>query len=80
MGVRRGFAFLIEDRVVREDPVVAKIGFETDLVQRVRLIAVRVDGQPLQRIQIGRGVGLAHQRGANAMRAQIVADGQLFQR
>ena len=80
MGVGRGLAFVIEQRVVGEDAVVAEIRLEADFVQHLGLLAERVDGQPLQGIQIGRGVGLAHQRGADAVGAQVVADGQFFQR
>lgn len=52
MGVRRGFAFVVEQRVVGEDPVVAKVRFEADLVERLGLRAVGVDRQTLQGIDM----------------------------
>ncbi|MNN47113.1 hypothetical protein D3C81_1615190 [compost metagenome] len=80
VGVGRGFAFVVEQRIVGEDPVMPKKWLEADFVQHRSLIAERVDGQPLQGIEIGRGVGLAHQRGTYAMGPQVVTDGQFFQR
>jgi len=80
MGVRRRVALVVKQRIIREDPVVTKVRLEADFIQRCSLLAGRVDGQPLQGVDVRRGVGFADQRGANAVGAQVVADSQLFQR
>ncbi|MNJ58355.1 hypothetical protein D3C77_539840 [compost metagenome] len=56
----------------------AHIGFETHFIELPGHVGV--DAQLLLRLKVRRGVGLAHQRGADAGRAQVVAQGQLLQR
>jgi hypothetical protein len=80
MGIGCRFTLIVEQRVVRKETVVANVRLKSDFVQRFGVFAIRVDCQPLQGIHVGCGVGLANQRGADAKGAQVVADGQLFQR
>lgn len=80
VGVGRGLALIVEQRVVGVDAVVAEPGLEAYFVQLLGLGAVGGDGQPLLGIQVGRGVGLAHQCSADAVGPQVVAQGQFLKR
>ena len=45
MGVGRGYAFVVEQRVVGIDAVMAHVGFEADFVEDFGLFALGVDRQ-----------------------------------
>ena len=74
LGVGRGLALILEQRAVGVDAVVTQIRIETDLIEWLGLGTVGVDLQALQGLKVRRGVGLAHQCGADAMGAQVVSD------
>lgn len=80
VGVGRAFALVGEGRVIRVDPVIAVVGLEAGFGEGRAARASRIDAEPPHAFQVGRGVGLADQRGADSRGAQVVAQGQLLQR
>ena len=69
-----------EGRVIRVDPVIAVVGLEAGFGEGRAARAGRIDAEPPHAFQVGRGVCLADQRGADSRGAQVVAQGQLLQR
>ena len=80
LGVGRGLALILEQRAVGIDAVVTQIRVEANLIERLGLGTVGVYLQALQGLKVRRGVGLAHQGGADAVGAQVVTDCQFFER